>query len=53
MIKTKKKFTASAKKIRMALKWLQKNHPAYKDVIINEDALKDYPEDGGELKGII
>ena len=47
-----KKFFANAKKIRDALKWLKKNHPDYKDITINEETLKEYPENGGELKGI-
>ena len=47
-----RRFCANANKIRNALKWLKINNPEYKDVTINEDALKDYPENGGELKGI-
>ena len=47
-----RKFYANAKNIRNALKWLKVNHPDYKDVIINEEALKEYPENGGELIGI-
>ena len=45
-------FHANGDKIRNALKWLKDNHPEYKDITINEDTLKEYPENGGELKGI-
>ena len=47
-----KTFHANGNKIRNALKWLQKNHPEYKHIKINEDTLREYPEHGGELKGI-
>ena len=39
-----RKFYANANKIRNALKWLQINHPEYKHITINEDALKGSPE---------
>ncbi|CAL4203526.1 unnamed protein product, partial [Meganyctiphanes norvegica] len=47
-----KTFHANGNRIRNALIWLKANHPEYKDITINEDTLKEYPENGGELKNI-
>ena len=47
-----RKFCANATKIRKALLWLRAHHPDYKNIEINENALKEYPENGGDLVGI-
>ena len=47
-----RRFQASAKKIRAALVWLKEHHPDYKYVEINEETLKEYPEDGGNITGL-
>ena len=38
-------LTASRQKIMDALIWLKRNNPHYKDIIIDEQALNQYPED--------
>ena len=47
-----RKFNANAQNIRNALIWLINNNPHYEHITIDEEALKEYPENGGELIGI-
>ena len=47
-----KRFFASGSKIRAALKELKRTHPDYKYIEINEEALSEYPQNGGYLTGI-
>ena len=47
-----RKFYESTTKIRNALICLKEHHPDYELIVIDEEALKQYLEDGGEITGI-